>query len=312
MKASMFATNGGTVGIATLFICFAVVTTAWSQSKETQILEKQFGPIQDIVDDPLATTRDYEEAKVGLVKLLTETEAVINKYRVEEGSELSGLHGKMVAAIATIRGRLPNPPSNDNRTGFPVPEFESDTQVGKAATALRAAQTALAQQLLSTPADEKATNKLIESMILAQEALAWEAGWPFDDREATGYKRAGKLTIDIYHTRRNRGIANVNSQLATDASQVGRKTPRLFVIHAPENKSLLLNVSKTISELRDDLGEAVMKGTVVFSTREQDALLGRGLTSRSLVSRETGKTNLPEKKPNKKKKKRKKKNRRQD
>ena len=87
--------------------------------------------------------------------------------------------------LAAIDGRLglTVPSGAGGRTvrieELPVPEFAGRERARELAIALRQVQSDLRDQMRTTPTDTARTEALIVELSVAEERLAWEAGWPF-------------------------------------------------------------------------------------------------------------------------------------
>lgn len=245
------------------------------EADELKKLQKEVQVIQKAVADPLANELQYFRVRIRLRSLKSRTESMIKKYakQDDEGHRLHKLHGQIIAELKTVNSRLPEPPIRPVSRGLPVPKFDPDKKLGQLAAELHQAQTALVESLISKSKSKGNDNKLAE-LILAQEKLAWEAGWPFTRKEEALYRNARGLTAEVYHMRRNRGVERINNQLARDAAKVGREPPRPFVIHHPEDKADREAILKHLTEKHGKAAKAWSKGTRPFDSAERAVLLG--------------------------------------
>ncbi len=240
-------------------------------------LQQQVDAIEKSVADPTAGERAYAASHARLVLLQQQADAMIDKFRLKEDdadSPLFKLHFRITRLLRDVRGRLPDQPETAAAgTGLPVPQFDDRKLLGKLAQELESRHNELADHLRRSPKDSAGAGEILVNLVLKQEELAWEAGWPFTEEEAVAYKKSGKLAPDIYLQRRERGLERINQQLQLDASSVGREAQREFVIHHPTDTEAQQAITKSLFERRGEAAKVWMKGTKPLDETEQKALL---------------------------------------
>ncbi len=286
MKLSIQRSGGNApVFLATLSIVFiAVAKFAAAEDDPTlKAVEANINAVERIVNDDFVNETRLQEARKSLQALLEEARAAAVDLKEERAAELKAvqLQVRLIELLAKIEARLPDAfdETGDGqrsgfRSAFPVPGYEAGKLTGQAAQELITAQKVLMAHLKSSPDDTEKTSRLLNRLVLAEENLAWEAGWPFSAEEVAQLKKAGGLTEEIYLSRRNRGIERVNQRLTREREGVGRSVPRAFVIHHPLSAEDQQQIEKALTEQRGSV-QGWMKDTVPFNDHERDVLLGK-------------------------------------
>jgi hypothetical protein len=258
----------------------AVVIVASSRAAESgrpdaEGIENQVQAARAVVEDELAQEQQLRSVQRELQELLDTTNQQVEELGGERVPDhpMVKVHTQIIALRAAIESRLPPTESgagSPRRVAFPVPTYSDKKIVGKAANQLWAAQTKLADCLRQSPDDGEQSQELLVDMILAEENLAWEVGWPFTAEEAASVKKTGQVTGEVYLGRRSRGVKRVNEDLARHYQSVGREPAGAgFVIHSPDSKAIQRAIRERLAELRGEAAARVwMKGTQTLDERQ--------------------------------------------
>ncbi len=249
-----------------------------AQDKEVAELEKQVNDVAKAVNRPAANEKDFRAAANRLSGLLAKTNKLIEESgdRGDEETPLTKLQGRILSLQKEVDERLPSQPSRrvaNARTGFASPNFDERKLLAKLSEELSASQVACANQLRRSPDDPKANRDAITKLILAEERLAWEAGWPHIAKEAAAIEKSGGLTADVYVGRIQRGIERINKQTAFDYERVGRDPPHPFVLHYPEDEEHQTIVTRMLIKQRGEAAEAWTKIAKPFNEEHRKVLL---------------------------------------
>lgn len=269
-----FATRLAIGFVLASFATCLFATVAVAQNRKE--LESQLREIEKKISNPLAGEAEHRDAQRQLQALLQRASAAAEGLIDDESHPIHSVHARIMKSLAGVTARLPSEtPAAETATGFPVPNYDDGKLLAELANKVRSAQTVLAKAMRESPKEVDLLNQLLAELVLAEENLAWEAGWPFNEKEVAAYKKADQLTSEIYLSRRQRGVEQVNAQLQTEAASTGRGTSlREFVIHAPVGKDAVAAVDKALYELRGKASKGWQKGTKPFDSKESAALLG--------------------------------------
>jgi hypothetical protein len=259
--------------LTALITClFAKAATAQDHKQ----LDLQLQAIEKKLSNPLAGEAEHRGAQRQLQALLERAAAAAQGNIDDESHPIHSVHARITQSLKGVTARLPSESSAaETATGFPVPNYDDGKLLADLSNQVRSAQAALAKAIRESPKDVDLLNELLINLVLVEENLAWEAGWPFNAKEVAAYKKADQLTSEVYLSRRQRGVEQVNAQLRSEADTTGRGTSfREFVIHAPVNKDAVAAVDKAISQLRGNAAKDWRKGTKPFDAKESAALLG--------------------------------------
>ena len=177
--------------------CLAVwpqPAAAQSRAQEAAVL--QYSPadvraavtrLRTVVQDRFTTETDLESARAELQALVVRADELAAKdgQRADATGPAAAAQLEIRQLLAAIDGRLglTVPSGAGGRTvrieELPVPEFAGRERARELAIALRQVQSDLADQMRTTPTDTTRTEALIVELSVAEERLAWEAGWPF-------------------------------------------------------------------------------------------------------------------------------------
>ncbi len=253
---------------------FLAATRADDERGKLATIEKTLQSVRKVVGSELTQEEELRAAQGQIKKLLESTDKQIREIGGEENPEHPFViaHSKILAVLATIEARLPHEADaigTARLSPLPVPKYSDHKVIGKAANELTEVQKKLAVQLRKTPGDKAEVEELLTDVILAQENLAWEVGWPFTAQEAVMVRRAGKLTTDAYLSRRNRGVERINQHLQKDMQSVGREASgKSFGIYSPLSSSHQEQVEQTLVKQRGDAVKAAWtKGTQEFDAK---------------------------------------------
>ncbi len=242
-------------------------------------LQEQAKELAAAVENPLVQRNDLIKTRRDLARLLIQIDRLIAREGAEadEDHPAHAVHSEVSRVVDRVKARLPKPDSQSNRRlGLPVAEIGDDNLLAKLARDLRSAESALGAALATSLRDQEKTDKLIQELILAEEALAWEAGWPFNANEAKQYKTADGLTATVYLSRRDRGIKSVNQRLQESAQRVGRTETRDFVLHYTDDAQLQATIGNILSKKRGKAAAEVWtKGTTRLDDNELSRITGR-------------------------------------
>ena len=169
------------------------------------------------------------------------------------------------------------PVSGPPKTGFPLPEFANSALLGQLVSELRTAQTELVGHLRERPDDEAGLQLRLKALMLVEEALAWEAGWPYQANESAEFDGAGYPSADLYIKRIQRGIERLKEQMSVEAAANGRTDFRPFVMHRLDDATSLDAMILAIGQRR---GEEAAKAwaeslTQPLTAIDRSALLGQ-------------------------------------
>ncbi len=240
------------------------VSACWAADGASPTLadiEKKLTPIQQAIDDKLSNERTLEAAQRELKQLLQHADELFKAAGGELRPERAtvALQVKILDLLAKIEARLPDK-DDDGTSGsntLSLPQYNEKKLIGTLANQLSTAHRQLAEHLRQSAADVQTTQKLVVELILAQEALAWEVGWPYTAEEATAVKKAGHVPPDVYLSRRSRGVERINERLKKSAESVGREpSGKPFVICSPNSEAEQKQLNATLVKVR---GEAAAK-----------------------------------------------------
>ena len=257
-------------------VCCLCISRLHAQDEELKKAENDLAAIEKVIADPLSGELQFVQARTRLQALLIRVETLLEDVSEEDDSHPGHkVQDRIAKALKAVRARLPKVPAAVARVGFPIPEYPQEKLLGELAGELQKAQSALANHIHRSPDDKGTIRVLLREFILAQEELAWEAGWPFTSGEANDFRAAGnKLTADIYLARRARGVERVNEQLKSDHARYGRGRPsRSFIIHAPEDRADEADIVEALTPSRGVAANVWNKGTQKFDEQERLALL---------------------------------------
>lgn len=256
-----------------VFTCILCPARLPAQQKALDKLGSEVQAVEKVLADPLAGEEEYLEARKSLQSHIRAVDNLLQDTDERDDNPAVSLHDRIVKALRTVQSRLSESTEKIALVGFAIPDYDEQKLLGELTTALQNAQTALVTHLHSSPGDDATTASLLTAWILAQENLAWEAGWPFTSGEADDFKANGKLTADIYLARRARGVERINEKLRSDHAFNGRESRREFSIHAPEAKQSRDAITKALTALRGDAAKVWSKGTQKFSSQVRSELL---------------------------------------
>jgi hypothetical protein len=268
--------NFVSIRIGTLLViltCVLCPARLRAQQEALTKLDSEVRAVEKVLADPLAGEEEYLEARKSLQSHIKAADNLLQDVEERDDNPAVRLHDRIVKALRTVQSRLSDSTESVALVGFALPEYDEQELLGKLATTLQSAQTALATHLHKAPDDDATTASLLKAWILAQENLAWEAGWPFTSGEADDFKANGKLTADIYLARRARGVERINEKLRSDHAFNGRESRREFSIHAPEAKQSRDDITKALTALRGEGAKVWSKGTQKFSSQVRSELL---------------------------------------
>jgi hypothetical protein len=270
-------------------LCCLVTLTLAGGSRVAKAQDNELGRIatrvqalKKTVNDKYVSEEKLREVGDELQDMLDRTNELARGLAEQNISkQLLAVQEQILPMLTFIRERLPEENSGEKpvvrrapRGGIGMPQFDSKKLIGRLAMEASKAHYRVSRHLTTSSRDEATTNKLIIEMILAEEALAWEVGWPFTDGEVAKLKAAGdKLTEEVYVSRRDRGIKRINDRVSADYKGVGRTPPPPFVLHHSDDKTVQLDVQKQLKELRGVAG-SWDEGTTAFDDQEQLVLLG--------------------------------------
>lgn len=231
--------------------------------------------LRTMVQDPFATEATLATARTELIALRTRANESVPASDKDVAGPVAAAQLEIQNLLTTIDARLgPAPDMTAGRTsraaraaGLSVPAFDTGRGPRDLADAVRAAHGKLSEQLRTAPLTAQPTEAALVDMIVAEERLAWQAGWPFAPDEQKELKdlkdqaskapkgdAAARNEIDrrigeVYARRRARGVSAINAQLALEAHSVGREAPPPFVIHRPMTRSGQRAVEQRLAEL---------------------------------------------------------------
>jgi hypothetical protein len=241
--------------------------------------------LQKEVADELVPQETVESAQRDLQRLKEAIDEHIERLggeaRIAGDDPIIKVHTRILVLLDAIEARLPQQDEHfgaSRRALLPVPHYDAQKTVGKAANQLHDKLAKLSGHLQAETSDPDEVRAALREVILAQEKLAWEAGWPFTAEEASLVRQAGELTSDAYLHRRKRGVASINERLQKAAQSVGRdRSAVAFVLHRPEAEAEQQAVTEALVERRGAAAKGWMEGT----ERIDEKQLRRLLESRS-------------------------------
>jgi hypothetical protein len=263
---------------AVVLVAIGLLVASWSvnaAAEDPASIAKRVKEIKKTLSDPLAGEAEHRTARKQLQALVARTSPLIGG--LPEDHPLQDAHFSAQSLLNEVDARLPSEdPEAPGAVGFPVPQFEDGKLLSRLAKQVKSAQHGLAKALREHPKDKKLLNALLIDLVLAEENLAWEAGWPFTEEEAEDYKDSGDtISPKIYLSRRERGIKVINDQLAKEAGTTGRgESQRPYVIHAPVDKESRQAVAEALDMLRGSGATDWHDGTKPFDAKERQALFG--------------------------------------
>lgn len=271
--------------------------TARAQEPSLKQIKSDLAAVQKVIDSRFASEKELGNALASLEKQfqITQKMSEFGEANTVRNKELIEVQNQILTALTKVRTRLPDDSASSGghtlgqRTGFGVPQFDETKLVGQLAAELHQAQIALRDHILKQPTPNGETHELLRKLILAEENLAWEVGWPFSAIEIAELKKLDKedaLPDDIYLARRERGVRRINEHFKASFESVGRQPPRPFVIHnladEKEQKPLADELAKRRAGVKN-----WAKGAVAFDARERRALLGLPEPEDTAASAET-------------------------
>ncbi len=236
-------------------------------------VEKLLPDLEKTIKDKLVNDTTLKSVEAKLKVALDQTKEILEDTGGEKSPDnpIVKVQIKILAQLATIRARLHEDKELVNAarvSKLPVPQYNDETVIGKAADKVWEAQKRLAEQLSKSPADDKSAAKLLNDMILAQEVLAWEVAWPFTPDEVKALKKAGELTSEVYLSRRNRGVARITKRVLQAHSNTGRESRTgPFVIYKPTSTAQQKQVGSALTKIRGEAASVWTKGTVDFDAK---------------------------------------------
>lgn len=257
--------------------------TASAQGNELDRISKRVKALKKVVNDIYVTEEKLHEVGDELQDMLDRTNELARGSAEQNISKpIIEAQEQILPLLTLVRQRLPEENATEKppvrrapRAGIGIPHFDSGKLIGQLAGEVSKGQYRLSRHLAKTSPDKATTDKLVVDMILAEEALAWEVGWPFTASEVAKLKAAGdKLTDEVYLSRRDRGLERINQRVRVDFEGVGRTPPPPFVIHQPTDSAVRLEVEKRLKELRG-ITVPWEKGSTAFDKQEQMVLLGK-------------------------------------
>jgi ElaB/YqjD/DUF883 family membrane-anchored ribosome-binding protein len=255
-----------------LVVCLSTSFTADAATPSLAEIEKKLPPIQQKVDSELSNETTLQDAQRELKQLLQNTEELLNAAGGEFKPDraIVAVQVKILELLAKVDARLPE--TADDITGgsnaASLPQYSEKKLIGQAAKKLSTAHGQLTDHLRKSPADKKTGQKLLTDLIVAQEALAWEVGWPFTAEEAVAVKKAGHVPPDVYLSRRNRGVERINERLKKAAESVGREpSGKPFAIYSPTSEADQKQLDAQLIKLRGEGAKVWMKGTQPFDEK---------------------------------------------
>ncbi len=268
--------------VPAVLVLFASAASA-QEKPDLKRIDEQAKGIEKVVSDDYADETQLKQIRAELEKLLAATRAGVEISKDERLADAQTIRVQvqLLKLLSSVDARLLDD-INDEQfevrivqgATFPIPYYSDHKLTAKAALELSEAQAVLRDQLTKAPDDEEKSTNLLVEMVLAQEKLAWEAGWPFTEDEAREAKSAKAITERVYQSRRDRGLKRINEHLRKAMEGVGRTPPRPFVIHQPASKAAQRAIEARLTELRG-VGLYWINGTLPFDEKERDVLLGK-------------------------------------
>lgn len=295
--------RNGSIVVA-LLVLFASARHTFAQDNELRSIATRVQTLKKVVNDKYVSEQELRKVGDELDDMLARTNELARGLAEQNVSRsLIAVQEQILPLLAFIRERLPEEESRDApvrrrapRAGIGVPQFESRKLIGRLAGEAAKAHYRLSRHLAKSNPDKATTDKLLVEMILAEEALAWEVGWPFTAGEVTKLKAAGGgMTEEVYLGRRDRGLERINERVRTEHESVGRTPPPPFVIHHPIESAVAREVTEQIRELRGIDG-SWEKGTTAFDDHEQLVLLGKKRRKQPETEADEKESSDPEKK----------------
>lgn len=255
-----------------------------SQSDLITAFASRINPLKAAIHDRFVSEEELRKMTVELEDILSITNELSRGLREQDvNRQILDIQKEVIPLLAFARERLPEEDSAENqvvrraaRTGIGVPQFATGKLVSQLADDASKAQYRLSRHLSARTPNPSETSKLMAHMILAQEALAWEVGWPFTAEEIEKIKasKGEKLTEEVYLSRRDRGVERINQRIKEDYERVGRTPPPDFVIHSSDDAEVQRLVKAKLEEVRG-ISYPWMKNTTTFDENEQLVLLGK-------------------------------------
>jgi len=233
----------------TLLLCVLALTPANSQ--DTGELQKRFEAVNKVVQDPLTDESGIRKA-LSELESLTKVTQEFEEGDLKPGDPKAELAKSIVNTLREVESRLPEGFQSrlEMRPGFPVPEFDDRKLLARNADELHEAQKRLARLIRRDDSAGPQTEELLHAVSVAQESLAWEAGWPFTKEEAEAVRAAGRLTEKVYLSRLKRGITRINEQIDREFDANGRPVERPFTVHVSAEDSGKEQFARHLAELR--------------------------------------------------------------
>lgn len=263
----MFSSIHDTIRLFACVLATMVLASAQAAAdlKEVQATVDQ---LQKVIEDELSDAAMLEVAEEQLL-------AILDKGEVKKDPPANSPEAKVIKQIAdlvlTVRARLPEFYSGGGgrRSVLTVPNYSQEKLVGKIADQLHKTQEQFIADYRKSPDSKPTRNGLIETVV-AQELLAWEVAWPYSAAEAKAVKTAGKLTKEVYLSRRNRGVELINKHLDADFENVGRMRPLPFAILCPAAAEDQKRIEERIVKARGEAGAAWIEGTKQLDEKYQE------------------------------------------
>ena len=280
--------------LAAFLVFTAFAPAAWAQGPEIQqrptdirTLQAEVRRLAAVVQDPYAGEREFSEARAALLRSME----AINRLaaaEVKDDQDAVGPAGELrvqaADLVASIDRRLPPAAETTSgsaieRTLIVVPDFEQGTLAAEQADALKEAYGALINQMARTSDDRAGRERLVPALVLAQQQLAWAAGWPFSPEEVDLLRSVGrerdrgstqKAFVEVYNRRVSRGVENINRRLAEESDANGRSRAGVYVLYRAASDDQQWAVEKQLLELLSaEMSLAVADPEAIrgFSTR---------------------------------------------
>ena len=210
--------------------------------------EAKIKALQKIVADDLSGQQEFAQTEADLLELLQQLKTTREP---AAGSREAKVFDSLGELLIKVRARVPESYAGGSgqQTALPIPQFAENKLIGQIAQQLRKSQVDLLSQLRKNP-DATQARELLIAVVLGQEELAWEAGWPFTDDEIKAYRPAGGLTKEIYLSRRQRVLKQINEDLKADFEAVGRESSREFAIFCPTSEADVSQITERLMEKR--------------------------------------------------------------
>lgn len=255
-----------------------------AQQKELAQIQRRFQQLNKEVTDRFTSDEELTNAAADLKDLLAQTNELVTATEKTTGFEQQVINTQteILNALKTVEQRLPGDVLSGGRiglsgvTGLGVPVYDPNTTIGQLATEVRKAQVELRNHYRKPERAAKDTRRLLQQLVLAEEKLAWEVGWPFTSAEIRKLKaqeESDALTEEVYHSRRERGVKRINEHLKQQFESVGRGAPRPFVVHTPNDKAEQRTIAMVLAKTRGDF-DFWSRGVKPFDDTQRRILLG--------------------------------------